>query len=268
LPRRSAAGSLPAPVAQGTGALRTDHSPMTPEHPPARRRRSLGAGLRTSFLTGLAVVLPIVLTVWLVATMVRWLDERVLPLIPAAWQPEALLRQLFGPDFAFSPPGAGLVVFLVFTVVVGWIAKGLIGRSVLRSAEALVDRMPVVRSVYTGIKQIAESVLVQSGQSFERACLVRFPHADLWAVGLVAPPPSGEIAARLPGGERMLTVFVATALVPPAGFVVFAPERDVIPLDMSLEEAAKLILSAGLVQPAPRPDTPPGPRPGAGGPQP
>jgi len=143
------------------------------DHP--KKRGGLLAGLRASFLTGLVVVLPIGLTIYLVYTVVGWIDSWILPLIPWGWRPEQLVEFYIGPDANFPTRGLGVIVFLIFTVIIGWIAKGLIGRSVIAQTEALVDRMPVVRSVYGGFKQITETFFAKSEKSFDRTCLVEFP---------------------------------------------------------------------------------------------
>lgn len=223
------------------------------DHTPGRKRGILGA-LRTSFLTGLVVVLPVGLTIWLTWAVIGWLDGWILPLIPAASQPEAIVHRLFGPQANFPLRGVGVAVFLVFTVIVGWIAKGLIGRSLIRQAETLVERMPVVRSIYGGLKQITETVFAQSEKNFDKTCLVEFPRPGVWAVGLVATKAKGEIAARLPGEEEMIAVFLALTPLT-SGLLIYVPRRDVILLDMKPDEAAKLIVSGGLVYPAPK-DTP------------
>ena len=141
-----------------------------------------------------------------------------------------------------------MIVFLIFTIIIGWIAKGLIGRSMINRAEWMVNRMPIVRSVYTGIKQIAETVFAKSEKNFDRTCLVQFPTPGVWAVGFVAAKPKGEIALKLPNSDAMITVFVALTPLT-SGFLVYVPAGDVIMLDMSLEEAFKLVISAGLVYP-------------------
>lgn len=221
---------------------------MTPD-PAASRRRGPLAGLRASFLTGLVVVLPVGLTIYLIWTVIGWIDGWVLPLVPQAWLPDTLLRDYFGPDTQVSVRGVGVIVFLVFTIIVGWAAKGLIGRSMIRGAEGLVDRMPVVRSVYNGLKQIAETVFSQSESNFESACMVQFPREGVWAIGFVATRARGEIAAKLPGGEALMTVFVPTTPNPTSGFLIYVAEAHIVKLDMTLEDAAKLIISAGLVYP-------------------
>lgn len=221
---------------------------MTDDAPNLLPLRKKTGGLRASFLTGLVVVLPVGLTIYVIWSVVGWIDSWILPLIPATWQPEALLRDYFGDDFSFSLRGVGVIVFLIFTIIVGWIAKGLIGRSMINRAERLVNRMPIVRSVYTGIKQIAETVFAKSEKNFDRTCLVQFPTPGVWAVGFVAAKPRGEIAARLPNIDDMITVFVALTPLT-SGFLVYVPARDVIMLDMSLEDAFKLVISAGLVYP-------------------
>lgn len=212
-------------------------------------RRSILAAFRASFLTGLVVVLPVGLTIYVVWGVIGWIDGWILPLIPAAYQPEALMQRFFGPEANFPVRGLGVLVFLVVTAIVGWLARGLIGRSIMRQAEEIVDRVPLVRSVYSGVKQITETFFAKSEKSFERTCLVEFPREGYWAVGMVATKPKGEIAQKLPGGEAMVAVFIGLTPLT-SGFMVFVPEKDVILLDMKTDEAVKLIVSAGLVYPA------------------
>lgn len=214
-------------------------------------RRSMFAAFRASFLTGLVVVLPIGLTIYVVWGVIGWIDGWILPLIPASYQPEAWLHYYFGPDVTFPVRGVGVLVFLVVTAFVGWLARGLIGRSVMKQAEGLVDRVPLVRSVYSGVKQITETFFAKSEKSFDRTCLIEFPRTGYWAVGMVATKPKGEILAKLPAGEGMVAVFVGLTPLT-SGFLVFVPEHDVILLDLKADEAVKLIVSAGLVYPQPK----------------
>jgi uncharacterized membrane protein len=213
------------------------------------RRGSLISGLRTSFLAGIVVIAPIALTVWLIWSVIGWIDGFVLPFIPDPYQPENILQTLLGLDVHINIRGIGVVFFLFFTIFVGWLTKGLIGRSFLRYGENLVDRMPVVRSIYSGVKQIAETVFSQADRSFEKACLIEYPRRGIWAIGFVSTSTKGEIAKRVETNEGLLSVFVPTTPNPTSGFLLFFPKDDIIELDMTVEDAAKLVISAGLVYP-------------------
>ena len=148
-------------------------------------RTGIFARLRARFLTGLVVILPVALPVWLIWTMIGWVDSVVLPLIPYDLTPSHYL--------GINLRGVGVIVFLVFTILVGSVAKGLIGRTLIRFGEDLVNRMPVVRSIYSGVKQIAETVFAQTERSFETACLVQYPRKGIWAIGFISTMAKGEI---------------------------------------------------------------------------
>lgn len=216
---------------------------MTPPDD-TRQKRGLLSSLRGNFLTGLIAIAPIGLTLWLIWTAVNWIDSWVIPFIPRAYRPETLL--------GWDVPGTGVLVFLIFTVFIGWAAKGLIGRTFIRWGELIVARMPVVRSIYNALKQIAETVFTTSDSSFDRACLVEYPRPGIWAMAFISSPTRGELGARLADNGPLLSVFLPTTPNPTSGFLLFVPESDVIVLDMSVEDAAKLIISAGLVYPASR----------------
>lgn len=225
-----------------------------PEPEPVPHKRGLLARFRANFLTGLVVVLPIGLTIWLIWNIVGWIDGWVLPFVPYAWQPDTLLMRYLGYEPPVSIRGVGVVIFLVFTVLVGWIAKGIIGRSLLGWGERIVDRMPFVRSIYNGLKQIAETVFSQGEAKFDRACLIQYPRPGIWAIGFVSTAAKGEVAEKIPVDGEILTVFLATTPNPTSGFLLYVPRRDVILLDrIGVEDAAKLIISAGLVYPPERP---------------
>ncbi|MAC78621.1 MAG: hypothetical protein CML66_11235 [Rhodobacteraceae bacterium] len=220
---------------------------MTKRHTPEPPRKAgLLFRLRSSFLTGIVVITPVALTIWLIFAVVTWVDKVVLPFVPDKLLPQNLINVNFF--------GVGVVIFLVFTIVVGWIAKGLIGRSLIRQAENIVDRMPVVRTIYNGIKQISETVFAQSERSFEKAVLVEYPRRGIWAIGFISTHAKGEILRRAGNGEKIMSVFVPTTPNPTSGFLLYFPADDVIELDMSVEEAAKLVISAGLVYPSEKPD--------------
>lgn len=216
----------------------SDHDPF---EEPQKPRRSLGASLRASFFTGIVVIAPVGLTIWLIWTVIGWIDGFVLPFVPHTFQPESYI--------GINLRGVGVLIFLIFTIVVGWIAKGLIGRSMIVFAESLVNRMPVVRSIYSGIKQISETVFAQSERNFEKACLVQYPRKGIWAIGFISTTARGEIALRAETGGPLISIFLPTTPNPTSGFLLFLPAEDVIELDMSIEDAAKLVISAGLVYP-------------------
>lgn len=212
------------------------------------KRASLLQRLRNNFLTGIVVVAPVGITAYLTWTIVDYVDRQVLPqvipLLPEAYRPENLLP--------FSLPGLGLVVFGLFLIAIGSLTKNFFGREILRLAEGWVDRMPVVRSIYNGLKQIAETIFTQSQNSFEKACLVEYPRRGIWAVAFVSTEARGEVREKTAGtdpDDTMLSVFLPTTPNPTSGFLLFVPKKDVVILDMTVEEAAKLVISAGLVAP-------------------
>ncbi|WP_322743262.1 DUF502 domain-containing protein [Marivivens aquimaris] len=223
---------------------------------PPKQRTSVFGVLRNNFLAGLVVVAPIGLTIWLIWSVAGWVDGFVWPFVPGGYHPEALVNRWFGDPNPTSPDhirvnvrGLGVVLFLIFTVFVGWMAKGLIGRSFLNWGENMVSRMPVIRSIYNGAKQLAETVFAQTESSFDRACLIEYPRKGVWAIGFVSTDAKGEMAEKVVTEEKVLTVFLPTTPNPTSGFLLFLPESEVTILDMTVEDAAKLVISAGLVYP-------------------
>ena len=162
-------------------------TPFDDNSEPPRPKRGLFSKFRSSFLTGLVVVAPIALTLWLIWTVAGWVDGWVLPFVPLWLRPDQYI--------GLNIRGVGVIVFLIFTVLVGWIAKGLIGRSLLNWAERMVQGLPVVRSIYNSLKQIAETVFAQSDTSFDKACLVEYPRKGIWAIAFIATSAKGEIVS-------------------------------------------------------------------------
>lgn len=214
------------------------------------------ASLRTSFITGIIVIAPVGLTVWLLWTMMGWVDGFVFPFVPDAYAPQNILHTLFGIEQTINVRGLGIVFFILFTTLVGWIAKGVFGRVLIRWGESIVDRMPVIRSIYSGLKQIAETVFAQQERSFEQACMVEYPRRGIWAVGFITSEAKGEIQNITEEHEKLISVFVPTTPNPTSGFLLFFKESEIHVLDMSVEDAAKLVISAGLVYPPKKPSTP------------
>ncbi|WP_458790526.1 DUF502 domain-containing protein [Yoonia sp. MH D7] len=230
---------------------------LDPLHDDTRpSKRGLIARARSNFLAGLVIVAPIALTLWLMWTVVGWVDSWVWPFVPEGYHPDALINRFFRPDGAapinVNVRGFGVIIFLIFTVIVGWIGKGIIGRSFIRLGENLVGRMPVVSSIYNGVKQIAETVFSQRDTSFDKACLIEYPRKGIWAIAFISTNAKGEMRDKISTGGDIATVFLPTTPNPTSGFLLFLPREDVFELDMSVEDAAKLVISAGLVYPNPK----------------
>ena len=225
---------------------------MHQPHKKSRPRAGVFAALRNSFLAGLVVIAPIGLTAWLIWTVVGIIDGFVWPFVPDIYRPAELLNTIFGLEgthrINVNVHGAGVAIFFVFTTLVGWIAKGIVGRSLLAWSEGVVLLVPVVRSIYAGVKQIAETIFSQSETTFDHACLVEYPRPGLWAIAFISTTAKGEVAQKLPGTE-MVAIFLPTTPNPTSGFLLFVPQQDVVLLDMSMEDAAKLVISAGLIYP-------------------
>ncbi len=196
--------------------------------------------LRRDFLTGLVVLIPIVLTVYLVWSVISFIDKVVIPIIPPRYNPLDL--------FDIYIPGLGVFLFLITTTLIGSIASGFLGRQTISLGEKILSRTPVVNTLYSSIKQIIQAVFRPNGTSFKQPCLVEYPKKGVWAVAFISTETSGEIKKKINMGS-LVTVFLPTTPNPTSGFMLFIPKSDIILLDMSVEDAAKLIISAGLVTP-------------------
>ncbi len=205
-------------------------------------RTTMMQRIRSNFLTGLVIVAPIVLTGYLIWTVVTFIDAKVVPLVPAAYNPSTYLGTYV--------PGFGVVIFLVFTAIFGALTKGIFGRQLLRMWENLVGRTPVVRSIYSGLKQVVETVISQNNATFQKACLIEYPRRGIWVIGFITTDATGEVQEKT--SDDMTAIFVPTTPNPTSGVFVYVPKPDVIILDMTIEDAAKLVISAGLVVPPTR----------------
>jgi uncharacterized membrane protein len=197
------------------------------------------ARLRAYFLTGVIVTAPIGITAFLVWQFITFLDTHVASLIPERYNPESYLP--------FSVPGLGLLITIAFLTLVGFLAAGLAGRTLVRIGERLLSRMPVVRSVYGTLKQIFETVLAQSSRSFREVVLIEYPRRGIGAIGFVTGPTRGEIQGR--SEDELVNVFLPTTPNPTSGFLLFVPKRDLVHLDMTIEEGIKMVISGGIVAP-------------------
>ena len=195
--------------------------------------------IRSWFLTGILVMTPLILTIYVAWAFITFVDNLVVPLVPFDYRPSNYLP--------FSIPGLGLIIVFIFTTFVGLLATGLFGRTLIRIWENILNRMPVVRSVYGAIKQILETVMATQSDAFRQAVLVQYPRKDIWAIGFVTGSTKGEVGKRV--DKKMVNVFMPTTPNPTSGFLLFFPEEDLIFLNMSVEDALKLVVSGGMVVP-------------------
>jgi uncharacterized membrane protein len=207
------------------------------------QRVRIGARIRNYFLTGLVVVGPVTITLYIARYVIESVDRWVKPYIPAVYNPDTYLP--------FALPGFGLLFAIIALTMIGALAANLIGRSIISASEVMLGRMPVVRNVYRGTKQIFESVVTASApnqQAFQKVGIMEFPSKGIWAIVFITGEAAQEIRGVLPESD-LVSVFLPTHLLPPSGFVVFVPRANVIAIELSVEDAAKIIISAGLVNP-------------------
>ncbi|MDP6688176.1 MAG: DUF502 domain-containing protein [Alphaproteobacteria bacterium] len=204
-----------------------------------RKRPGILTRLRNYFLTGVIVTAPIALTIYLTWQFIDWVDRQAIPLLPAKYNPESYLP--------FSLPGLGLVIMVVILTFAGFLTANIFGRTLIKTGERLVNQMPVVRTIYGALKQVLETVLSQSSNSFRQAVLVEYPRRGIWTVAFVTGETEGEVAQRL--DDEMINIYVPTTPNPTSGFLLMVPRRDLIFLDMPVEDAAKYIISIGVIAP-------------------
>ena len=204
-------------------------------------KTSFGARIRAWFLTGLVIAGPLAVTTWLVWWFVATIDNWIKPLVPPTLWPDAYLP--------IHVPGIGVIIAFMGLTLLGFLAANLAGRTLIALGETILDRMPVVRGLYKSTKQIFETIFSQSGTSFRRVGLVEFPGKGMWTIVFISAPPQGSVAAALPSAHEHISVFLPCTPNPTTGFYFFLPATDVIEIPMSPDDAAKLIMSAGLIQP-------------------
>jgi len=201
---------------------------------------SLFHRVRNYFFTGLVVAAPIGITVYIGWWFITLVDDKIKPLIPAIYNPETYLESV-------SIPGLGLIFVFVFLVILGALTANLFGRAFIRFGERIVDRMPVIRSVYGTLKQIFETVVAQDSKSFSDVVLVEYPRKGIWAIAFVSAENTSEIQDRM--DDEVVNLFLPTTPNPTSGFLLFVPKKDLIYLDMTPDQGAKYVISAGLVNP-------------------
>jgi uncharacterized membrane protein len=213
-----------------------------PGEMPAATPSQTGAAarVRNYFLTGLVVAGPLAITAWLIWSIITWADDLVRPLIPPVYRPETYLP--------WPVPGTGLVIAFVALTLLGFLTANLVGRTLVGWGESLLSRMPIVRPVYKTMKQIFETLFSKTGSSFRHVALVEFPARGMWSLVFLSQPPSADLAGRLPEGEHV-SAFMPCTPNPTTGFFFYVLRKDLIEIDITVEQAMTLLISAGMVQP-------------------
>jgi uncharacterized membrane protein len=216
-------------------------SPLAiPEPVPAPAHHGVGSRVRNYFLTGLILVGPIYITINLTWWLINWVDDLVRPVIPEAFRTETYLP--------IHVPGLGLIIAFVTLTLLGFLTANLLGRKLVEFGENILNRMPIVRPIYKTMKQIFETLFSKSGSSFRKVALVEFPAPGMWSLVFLSQAPSREVAARLPGTDHV-SAFMPCTPNPTTGFFFYVPRKDIIELDITVESAMTLLMSAGMVQP-------------------
>lgn len=194
--------------------------------------------MKKYLITGLLVWVPLIITVWVLKAIVNTLDQSLL-LLPQAWQPSTLI--------GFKLWGLGTLITLLVVVVTGMATSNFIGQRLVRTWEGVLNRIPVVRQIYSSVKQVSDTVLGPGGQAFRKALLVQYPRAGSWTIAFQTGTPGGELAPQLPA--EAVSVYVPTTPNPTSGFFLMMDRKDVVELDMTVDEALKYIISMGSVAP-------------------
>ncbi len=194
--------------------------------------------MKKYFITGLLALVPLIITIWVLITLIHTLDLS-LALLPDAWQPKKL--------FGFNVLGLGALLTLVIIFVTGVVATNIFGQQIIVWWESLLSRVPFVKSIYSSVKQVSDTLFSNSGNAFRKAVLVQYPRQDSWTIAFVTGVPGGDVVNHLTGDY--ISVYVPTTPNPTSGFFLMMPKADVIELDMSVDEALKYIISMGTVAP-------------------
>ena len=211
---------------------------IEPGHPESGHL-SLGVRLRNYLLAGLVVTAPVGITLWLAWVFVDSVDSLVQKILPASYHPDTYLP--------FHLPGFGLLITVVVLMLIGFVAASFMGKLLIRLGEAILDRMPIIRTVYGALKQIFETVVHGQKQAFRQVVLIEYPRRGIWSVGFLTSESTGEVQNLTT--EDMVNVFLPTTPNPTSGFLLFLPRRDVHVLTMTIEDGIKMVVSGGIITP-------------------
>src|SRR4051794_3586017 len=219
----------------------TEESRANSALPEPAPHHGLASRVRTYFLTGLVVAGPVAITMWLIWSFVTWVDDLVRPFIPIAYRPETYLP--------VKVPGFGLIIAFLALTILGFLTANLVGKTLVEIGETILERLPIVRPLYRGLKQVFETLFSKSGSSFRTVGLVEFPAPGMWSLVFLSTPPGADITATLPSDDEYVSAFMPCTPNPTTGFFFYVLRHDVIELAISVEDAAKLLMSAGMIQP-------------------
>lgn len=194
--------------------------------------------MKNYFITGLLVLVPLVVTFWLLSTLIQTMDQSLL-LLPESWRPEKML--------GFSIVGLGALLTIAIIFVTGVIATNIFGQQLILLWENLLSRVPVVKSIYSSVKQVSDTIFSDSGNAFRKALLVEFPRKGSWTIAFLTGEPGGDVSNHLTG--EYVSVYVPTTPNPTGGYFLMMEKKDVVELDMSVDQALKYIISMGTVAP-------------------
>ena len=195
--------------------------------------------MRKYFITGLLILVPLAITVWVLNLVIGTLDQSLL-LVPARFRPQSL--------FGFDIPGLGTILTILIVFLTGLLTNNLVGNYVVKLWERLLQRIPIVNSLYSSVKQVSDTLFSSSGNAFRKAVLVPYPHQNSWTIAFLTGVPGGDAANHLVGDY--VSVYVPTTPNPTSGFFLMMKRSDVVELDMSVDAALKYIVSMGVVAPA------------------
>ena len=203
------------------------------------KSRGFWGRIRGYFLAGILVTAPLGITGYLAWIIVGFIDHSITPLVPDKYNPETYLP--------FSLPGLGVLILILVLTLIGALTAGLLGRWLVHTGERILNRMPVIRSFYSATKQIFQTVLAQKSNAFREAILVEYPRRGVWAIAFITGTTQGEVQNLTE--QKTVNIFLPTTPNPTSGFLLFVPKEDVVPLNMSVEEAIKMVISGGIVTP-------------------
>lgn len=194
--------------------------------------------MRKYFITGLLTLVPIAITAWVLHAVISSMDQTLL-LLPEQWRPEALI--------GLKIPGFGVVLTVLIIFITGLLTRNFIGNYIVSAWEALLNRIPIVNSIYSSVKQVSDTLFSSSGNAFSKALLIEYPRQGAWTIAFLTGKPSGDVSKHL--GEDFISVYVPTTPNPTSGYFLIIPKKDAIELDMSVDKALKYVVSMGVVAP-------------------